>query len=321
MARRTFLTNTAKIAATASILAGAKKVAAGEQPQETKNTGKPPKFIIDAHIHAGSNDQWVEDMVKIYRPRNAMAFVLTWMKEKTLIDDAAKSYPDIFIKCGRIDLDNENAIREVETFKKDGYVGMKFHSPRYNYDDPTYFQIYRLCEEYRMHMLFHTGISSHRIKDDVQWTSSARMRPIYLDTLCRVFPRTTMQGAHFGNPWYPEAAEAARWNPTLYFDITGSTLLKFIKLGKLKIMSEYLWWQADEAEKNPHTLKNATGAWEHIVFGTDEKPTGLEPNIERFQKMLDENNVPENTRENMWGLTIARVLGIDPKSKKFIEKK
>jgi predicted TIM-barrel fold metal-dependent hydrolase len=223
----------------------------------------------------------------------------------------------VFINCGRVRLDDSNAIRDVETFKKNGFVGMKFHSPQKNYDDPSYSQIYRLCEEYRFHTLFHTGISSHSIKDEPQWGSSARMRPMYLDTICRQFPRSTIQGAHLGNPWYEEAAEAARWNPTLYFDVTGSTLLKFIKLGKLARMSEILWWASDEAENNPHTLKGGPGAWEHIVFGTDERPSGLTANIERFQKMLDANNVPQNTREKMWGLTMAKVLGIDPNTRKF----
>jgi hypothetical protein len=168
-----------------------------------------------------------------------------------------------------------------------------------------------------MHMLFHTGISAQRLKDSPQWGSSARMRPIYLDTICRQFPRITIQGAHLGNPWYEEAAETARWNPKLFFDITGSTLLKFIKLGRLERMKEILWWADDESENNPHTLKGGPGAWEHIVFGTDEKPTGLEANIKRFQMMLDANNVPENDRQNMWGLTIANILGLDPKTRKF----
>jgi len=138
---------------------------------------------------------------------------------------------------------------------------------------------------------------------------------MFLDTLCRVFPKTTIQGAHLGNPWYEEAAEAARWNPNLYFDVTGSTLLKFIKLGKLERMSEVLWWASDESKENPHTLKDGPGAWEHLVFGTDEVPSGLEPNIERFQKMLDANRVPASDREKMWGLTIARILGVDPKTR------
>jgi len=317
MGKREFLGNSAKIAAAVSALS----MAGGTEPAEAApSPSKGPDFIIDSHIHCGGTEAWVEEMVKIYRPRNAMACVLTWMKDLELMKDAIASYPDVFLGYGRVNLDDPNAVREIEIFKKSGFVGAKFHSPRYNYDDPAYFQIYRLCEEYRLHMLFHTGISSHRMKDEPQWGSSSRMRPMYLDTICRQFPRVTVQGAHFGNPWYEEAAEACRWNPTLYFDITGSTLLKFIKLGKLDRLSEILWWASDEAESNPHTMKGGPGAWEHIVFGTDEPPSGLIPNIERFQMMLDANNVPRATRDKMWGLTIAKILGIDPKTHKLTKK-
>ena len=317
MRRREFLGNGAKAAMGAAVLAAANSGTQAAVAPSSSGSVQLPEFILDSHIHCGGTEKWVEEMVETYRRHKAMAFVLTWIDNMELMKDAAASHPDIFINCGRIDLDDPNAIRQVETFKKNGFVGMKFHSPQKNYDDPSYFQIYRLCEEYRLHTLFHTGISSHSIKDEPQWGSSARMRPVYLDTICRQFPRLTIQGAHLGNPWYEEAAEVTRWNPNLYFDVTGSTLLKFIKLGKLSRMSEILWWASDEAENNPHTLKGGPGAWEHIVFGTDEKPSGLAANIERFQKMLDANNVPKATREKMWGLTIARVLGTNPKTRSF----
>ena len=115
----------------------------------------------------------------------------------------------------------------------------------------------------------------------------------------------------------PIAAEAARWNANLYFDVTGSTLFKFIKLNRLEDMSKILWWSAEEGDENPHTLKDGPSAWEHIVFGTDERPTGLPGNIERFSMMLEANNVPADMRERMWGLTMAENLGIDPETHRF----
>ncbi len=316
LARRDFFSRTAKYTAVAAA-AGMITQPGDSRAAEEKKDFKIPDFIIDSHIHCGSNEQWVRDMITNYKPYKAMACVLTWHKDMQLMIDAMKSHPEIFIGYGRVNLDDVNSVREIEDFKKNGFVGMKFHSPQKNYDDPSYFHVYRLCEELGFHLLFHTGISSHRITDEPQWGSSARMRPMYLDTICRQFPRLTVQGAHLGNPWYDEAAEAARWNPTLYFDVTGSTLLKFIKLGKLERMSEILWWSDDESENNPHTLKGGPGAWEHILFGTDEKPTGLKGNIERFQMMLDANNVPDNDRKKMWGHTIAEILKIDPTTRKF----
>jgi len=240
---------------------------------------------------------------------------MTWIEDRELMVEAIRAYPDVFVGYGRVRLDDPEAVRQIESFKESGFVGMKFHSPRENLDDPSYFQAYRLCEEYGLVMLFHTGISSRREFDRPTWGSSARMRPIYLDTICRQFPRAVVQGAHLGNPWYEEAAEAARWNPNLYFDVTGSTLPKLIKLGRLDRLREILWWSAGEGEANPHTLKDGPGSWEHIVFGTDEGPSGLAGNIERFQMMLDANDVPEPTRRRMWGLTMAGVLGIDPEDR------
>ena len=316
MNRREFFGNGAALTVAASAIGRVQGIPSADAEQIEFQSFKAPPFIIDSHIHCGGTEAWVQEMVMTYRPRNAMACVLTWIKEMDLMKNAAATYPDVFILYGRVDLDNVNAVREIETFKKNGFAGMKFHSPQKDYDDPSYFQVYRLCEEFRLHMLFHTGISNHTILDQPQWGSSSRMRPMFLDTICRQFPRATVQGAHFGNPWYEEAAEAARWNPTLYFDITGSSLIKFIKTGRLERMKEILWWESDEGISNPHTLKGGPGAWEHIVFGTDEEPSGLAANIDRFQKMLDANRVPREVRDKMWGLTMARILGIDPDKKR-----
>jgi len=293
---------------------------ADSSEEGSKISVPPPQFIIDSHIHYGTTEKWIDEVVTNYRPRNAMACSITFMKDMGLMKDAIKSYPDVFIGYGRILPDNPNAIREIETFKKNGFLGIKFHFPQQNWDDPVYFQLYRLCEEYKMHMLFHTGISAHVIGDEPQWTSASRMRPMYLDTLSRLFPRATIQGAHMGNPWYDEAAEAARWNPNLFFDITGSTLYKFLKLGTLDRMNQILWWSDNESAANPHTLKGGPEAWEHIVFGTDEVPANLGSNIDRFEQLFAANKVPAALKDKIYGLTMARILGIDPKTRKFINK-
>jgi predicted TIM-barrel fold metal-dependent hydrolase len=311
--RRIFLGGVAAAAALSGGAAGADP--GPSRPRSAESTR--PDFILDSHIHCGGDQAWVDEMVTVYRRHNAMACVLTWIEDLELMVDAIRAHPDVFIGYGRVRLDDPAAVRQIEAFKKNGFVGMKFHSPRESFDHPSYFQAYRLCEEYGLVMLFHTGISSRREFESPTWGSSARMRPIYLDTICRQFPRVVVQGAHLGNPWYEEAAEAARWNPNLYFDVTGSTLPKLIKLGRLDRLGEILWWSAEEGEANPHTLKNGPAAWEHIVFGTDEGPSGLEPNIERFQMMLDANGVSETTRRRMWGLTMAEVLGIDPETRRF----
>ncbi|MEA1996440.1 MAG: amidohydrolase family protein, partial [Gemmatimonadota bacterium] len=253
------------------------------------------RFILDSHYHAGHDQEWVEKTVEIYREHNAMCCVLTYMDDYELIKKAIQDYPDVFIGYGRVRPDDPNAVREIEEFYNSGFVGMKFHTPEKNWDDPKYWQLYRLCEHLGMVMLFHTGITNRRITDTPVGYSTMRMRPGYLDLIARMCPRTVIQGAHFGNPWYDEAAEVCRWNPNLFFDITGSTLHKLIKLNELERFSRILWWKAGEGKETAHTLKGGPDAFEHIVFGTDEGPQGLPGNIERFKMFLDANNVPEST--------------------------
>lgn len=323
--RRDFLSYTGKAALAASA-AGAM----GSQTSEARAEDAPsyglapqdaPDFIIDAHIHCGGTEAWVEEMVDMYRDYNAMACTLTWPEDMDLMIDAIDEYPDVFIGFGRVRLDDPTAVRQVKRFHENGFVGMKFHSPRKNWDDPEYHEVYRLCEEYGMHMLFHTGITSRRNIDSTpRYGAMARMRPVYLDAICRMFPDATIQGAHFGNPWYEEAAECARWNPNLYFDMTGSSLFKFIERDNLEVMSEYLWWASwSGQEENPHTLQGGPSAWEHIVFGTDQDPSGLPGNIDRFQRMIEANNVRKKVQPKMWGLTMAEILGIDPETKERVD--
>jgi uncharacterized protein len=278
---------------------------------------RPPGFIVDSHNHFQASEGWIGEMIRSYRAHGAMACSSCTMGDLPVMKEAVADAPDVFVPFGRVSVDDVGAVREVATFHDNGFAGIKFHSPQKNWDDPSYFQLYRLCEHLGLHMLFHTGISSRRNLDEPGWGSSSRMRPMYLDTLCRQFPAASIQGAHLGNPWYEEAAEAARWNPNLVFDLTGSTLYKLIKMDRLERIGEAFWW-ADwgEGAENPHTLTGGPSAWEHVVFGTDEGPAGLAGNIERFQRVLDTNRVPDADRAKMWGGTMARILGIDPETRR-----
>ena len=132
----------------------------------------------------------------------------------------------------------------------------------------------------------------------------ARMRPAYLHTIARSFPKLVIQGAHLGNPWYEEAAEVARWEKNLYFDVTGSTLIK--KAKNLSLFREYLWWEGPTAHSSP----DAVYAFEKLVFGTDEPPENLDANVARYEAMLNACEVPEPSRRKVFGETMARILGI-----------
>jgi len=62
----------------------------------------------------------------------------------------------------------------------------------------------------------------------------------YLEEIARRFPNITVLGAHCGNPEYEWAAEVARWNPNVFFDLSGSTLSKMHdRLGDFR---KIFWW-------------------------------------------------------------------------------
>ena len=266
----------------------------------------PPRFIIDSHQHYSDAPGYIETLVKIYRPLNAMACVLTPMRALEVVRDAAKAHPDVVIPYGYINVDDPEAPAHIERFAKAGFKGIKMHRPKYDWDDFGYFPIYQKLQDLKLVALFHTGIVSGS-SDEPEPSSMARMRPAFLHTIARSFPALRIQGAHLGNPWYEEAAEAARWEKNLYFDLTGSSLLK--KANNLAVFKEYLWWEGPTAHSSP----DAVYAFEKLVFGTDEAPANLEAVIARFEAMLEANQVPEASRRKIYGETMAGVLGIAPR--------
>ena len=267
----------------------------------------PRRFIIDSHQHFDPAPDYIERLVRVYRPRNAMACVLTRIDSIEVVRRAAAEHPDVVIPYGQINVDDTTAVKEIRRFAAAGFRGIKMHTPKLNWDDFSYFPIYEVLQSLGLVALFHTGIVSGS-SDDPEPSSMARMRPSFLHTIARSFPRLIIQGAHLGNPWYDEAAEAARWEKNLYFDLTGSSLLK--KEKNLGVFREYLWWDGPTL----HSSKDAVYAFEKIVFGTDEQPENLDPVMRRFEAMLDACAVPEASRRKIYGETMARLLGIRVRS-------
>ncbi|BCS30830.1 hypothetical protein TBR22_A00300 [Luteitalea sp. TBR-22] len=278
----------------------------GTQPVSAQQA-VPKRFVIDAHQHWRNTPDYIPTLVKTYRARNAMACVLTRIEHLDALMAAAKQYPDVIIPYGHLDVDHPQARAHVEAFAKAGVKGIKMHTPKYNWDDFGYFPLYARMQELGLVALFHTGIVSGSGSGEPEPSSMARMRPSFLHTIARSFPKLKIHGSHLGNPWYDEAAEAARWSPNLYFDVTGSTLQK--KQHNLTVFREYLWWDGP-AEHSPST---AVYAFEKLVFGTDEAPEALDSVLARYEAMLEANKVPEASRRKIYGETMARLLGITPK--------
>jgi len=295
-----FLVAVGALGATAFVWSAGGRLATMSATQQAA----PRRFVIDSHQHWRSDSDYVDKLVRTYRPRNAMACVLTPVDGLDRVRQAAAQYPDVIIPYGHVNVDDPSVISHIERFAAAGFKGIKMHRPKYDWDNFGYFPIYQRLQDLKLVALFHTGIVAGNAKEEPEQSSMARMRPSFLHTIARSFPKLRIQGAHLGNPWYEEAAEVARWSKNLYFDVTGSTLIK--KERNLAVFKEYLWWEGPGAHSSP----DAVYAFEKLVFGTDEAPDALDNMLTRYEAMLNACNVPEASRRKIYGETMAGILGV-----------
>lgn len=277
-------------------------IAAVSCTTEDKPNLSRPDFIIDSHIHYRATDEWESTFVDVYTRHKAMACILVGMKDLDRGMQFYHDHPELVIPYAAIDIDSPTVTDDIRKVKDMGFKGLGelFATKGWDYDDPKHDSIWILAEQFKMPILPHTGIHARG--------NFSGMRPAGAATIAERHRGLIIHAAHLGNPWYAEAAEGARINPNLYYDLTGSSLIK--KSDNPGIWTEYLWW-TDHIGK-PHVGQAATPAFEKILFGTDELPNeeNLVQNIIRFNRMLDACKVPQEMRENMYGKTFARIHGI-----------
>ena len=260
-----------------------------------------PGFIIDSHIHYRGTDEWEKSFLEVFEKWNGIGCILVGMRDLDRGIAFAQAHPDRVIPYAAINIDSPTVVDDIRKVHKMGFKGLGelFARNQWNYDDPKYDPIWALAQELRLPVAPHTGILASG--------QLSRMRPGYLGTISVKFPDLIIHAAHFGNPWYNEAGEIARRNKNVYFDLTGSSLIK--KIDDPGFWRQFLWWTSHIGKA--HMPSDAVPAFQKIVFATDEAPSGMEDNIMRFNKVLDACNVSEETRKKCYYGTIAEIHGID----------
>jgi uncharacterized protein len=266
----------------------------------------PPK-VVDAHIHYDGEPGFLDKLVAKLEGADAVAFLLTTPKAFASAKAALAQHPNLLIGFGDIKLDDPDVLDLVDQFHAAGFRGLgEMSSPLHNYDDHLYWPIYQRAQKYGMILLFHTGIVNRPDPTVAADISVDRMRPTTLDNIVRSFPKLTVIGAHLGNPDYAWAAEIARWNPNLFFDISGSSLIK--KQNDYTFFKSIFWWSG---VVSPHTPKTGATAWEKLVFGSDVFNGELEEfdrELDRYHKMLDACGVSPEEQANIFSGTLWRIL-------------
>jgi predicted TIM-barrel fold metal-dependent hydrolase len=266
----------------------------------------PPK-LIDCHVHHNGSVEFLQKLVEKLDPVQGMAMLITEPKDLDQVTNFMKQHPGRLVGLGQISLDAPDALETVDRFHKAGFRGLgELTGPQYSYDDRRYWPIYERAEKYGMIILFHTGIVNRTTPEIAADISSDRMRVSTLDLIARRFPKLTIIGAHLGNPDYAWAGEIARWNPNLYFDVSGSTLLK--KQEDYTFFKSIFWWTS---VASPHTPKSSTTAFEKLVFGSDVFQGELgefDGELDRYHRMLDRCGVSAEAQANIFGGTLWRIL-------------
>jgi len=281
--------------------------------EETPASDKTAGRIVDMHMHFDEKKpSFIDDLLKLSDRLNLTACVLTPFAYRKVVAEAAKQHSAQIIPFGSVDLDAPDVVKQVEELHAMGYRGlgeMEFVKKPYN--DSSYFPVYEVANRYGWIVLFHTGIVLRKNFDEPEDVASGRMRPIYLEEIARRFPKITVFGAHCGNPEYEWAAEIARWNPNVFFDLSGSTLTKMH--GRLADFQKFFWWSATEwhsAEWNVSTPNKDPSAFIKIVFGSDTDLAGVESVVNQYRAMFDACEVPERTRKMIMGRTLSKLLGL-----------
>ena len=271
--------------------------------------------LVDVHIHYDGEPGVLEKLLDKLNVADGVAFLLTTPNGFPGATKFIHEHPDRFIGFGDIKLDDPNVLQEIDRFHAAGFRGLgEISSTLRAYDDRAYWPIYDRADKYHMILLFHTGIVNRLHPDQPADISFDRSRVTRLDLIARHWPKLTIIGAHLGNPDYAEAGEIGRWDPNLYFDASGTTLIK--KKDDYGFFRSIFWWTG---VASPHTPASGASAFEKLVFGSDVFGGDVQEfdlALNRYHAMLDKCDVPQSAQEMIFSGTMWRILQAQAQSAK-----
>ena len=262
--------------------------------------------IIDMHSHLFPDDSVIGQLrqtAELYGIEKIVLHGLEWpgssQSKNDSIQTVLENDPGLFVGFGGVNLWEPVDPNMIDSLKYRGFTGIKFILPPEPYHSETFYPYYERAEQLGMPVLFHLGIVSANDTRGIR-VDNNYMRPIYLDTIARDFRDLTIIGAHLGNPWYEEATMSARWNPNLFFDLTGSTLKK----KSPEFIGELLWWN----ETTEYGSSVWSNAWEQIVFGTDVIPARVKGVMDDYDALLSALEIQGSLAEKVYYGTARWIL-------------
>ncbi len=208
---------------------------------------------------------------------------------------AMQQYPDMMIGFGYVRLGLDGA-QKVDELYAMGFKALKVIVPATFYDDQSLFPVYARAEALGMPINLHCGITGQLHHPRGHHTSSRYQRPICLDAIAREFPSLRIIMPHLGFPWIDEAcAVIATWR-NVYWDLTGSSLLR-VDARKLQ---EYFLIQGEDVWQSMLS---------RLVWASDVHP--VDQLIARYEEVLDLMGATDEQREAVYWGTAAAMFGIE----------
>ena len=305
--RRDFLA-TASAAVPLSVLGVQNAQASASVQASAPSTASASDRIVDVHLHFDEKiPTFLDDFLRVSDKLNLTACMLTAFPHRKVVAEAVRKHQSQIIPFGYVELDAPDVAQQVREFHDLGYRGLgELEFPRKPFTDRSYDPVYELANEYSWIVLFHTGIVLRQVFDKPEDITSARMRPVHLEEIARRFPRLTVLGAHCGNPEYEWAAEVSRWNPNVFFDLSGSTLTKMRR--RLNHFQDVFWWSG--VGQDTATPNNDPSAFIKLVFGSDTELGHIETVVAQYRALFDACDVPASTRKMILGGTMSKLLGL-----------
>ncbi len=272
-----------------------------------RDSSRRPPAIVDVHVHHNGDEDFLRRLVDRLRAADAMACLLTTPPQFDQVRRFLEQHADCLIGFGDVRLDDPDALNWIERFHQAGFDGLgEFTSSARPFDHPAYGPLFARAAELRLITLFHTGIVFRPEPRVAANISSDRLRVTRLDAILRQFPDLVVIAAHMGNPDYVWAAELSRWNPNLYLDLSGSTLIK--TASDYRVFRSYFWWSGTVS---PHTPLGQADAFAKLVFASDifwGELGEFDRSLERHRRMLEVCGVDAVTRQAIMGGTAWRLI-------------
>lgn len=196
----------------------------------------------------------------------------------------------------------ENTLEQMEVFAKElNCKYFKIYPPGelWHPDDERYWPVYAKAQELGMVVAFHTGGLF------VYGANPTSSHPMCLEKVCRTFYDLRVLAFHFGWPWHTELNFLAATFPNLYIGMshlnnTAATRPMFFAhlVGEAALIAgpEKLIWSNDGVPFLPNAAE---------AFAAFEMP-------EELQKGYGYPNFTEEDKANIFGLTMAKLIGIEP---------